>query len=281
MQLIQPKFVKSFNCLADKCPSTCCREWNITWRESELQRLASCTDNGIKEKIPEAFYKNGVYYSIKHGEDGYCPFLLDNGLCGIHKNAGEQYLSYVCREYPRIARAVGDTIIKTCKTACFHVMDMILSDTQCMTTEQGCAADTMAIITPDSEISRRSKLFHNYSYILKRDSLPYYNKEKAKRLFTEIFGFELLTADTEDPAAEMSLARAVFLELMINGFRPEASDEANRRCLELCLDWVRLALSGAVRYSESRSQLVLTMCDISSFLLSKTAVITEYLSQRI
>ncbi len=284
MQLIQTKLVSEFNCLAADCPSTCCKEWNIIWRESEVKKLASCSNTEISNKISEAFCKDGIYYSIKHGEDGRCPFLLENGLCTIHKNVGEQYLSYVCREYPRITRVIGNIAIKSCKTACCEVMDKILNDKDCMETESTDSINIEAIITPENECSDRLAIFDNFFRRLWHEKLPYYNKEEIKRIFSDIFDFELIISDEENidrkfccENAESNLVKAVFLEWMINGYKPEFTYKVNLRCLDFCLSAARLAFDGAVKYSDSRSQLVMTMCDIVSFLLSNTSKIIMYL----
>lgn len=291
--LIHSKLAGEFRCLAADCPSTCCREWNIVWHKNEVKKLALCADVGIAEKIPAAFYPNEDYYFIKHGEDNKCPFLESGGLCEIHKKLGEEYISYVCREYPRISRLFGDIMLFSCKNACYEVMDSLCRNSDSMDICRTDIIDRSAIITPDAESERYRKVFCEVSDILwsgrKLPSL--YNKEGTENIFSEIFGWRLITADSTNEAEkalseycregfEQRLESSMFMEFMIERFDPECSDEDNLRCFEFCFDAAKKAALGAAAAAEDRQQFICSVCDIVSFVLSSPQRIISYFKQK-
>ena len=41
MQYVKPDYFERFQCIADKCPDTCCAGWKIMIDESSLQKYKS------------------------------------------------------------------------------------------------------------------------------------------------------------------------------------------------------------------------------------------------
>ena len=135
----QPEFYRSFRCMGGKCPGTCCAMWVINWRSEEVERLknAECSPelNALIEKSfkSDPFNKDGgMIVDISENAVRECPFLDENHLCRIQKELGEEYLSQVCRQYPRTNIIGDDVVLRTCCASCPAVMDILLKDENAM-----------------------------------------------------------------------------------------------------------------------------------------------------
>ncbi len=127
----QSVLAAEFSCLADKCPSTCCAGWSVMWTDEEIKRLKSSVRGELAEKCAAAFQQINRYTSVTMNEEGFCPFLCD-GLCTVHRDMGEELLSYTCREYPRLTIFDGKDFLRSCRSACYAVTERLISDDDCM-----------------------------------------------------------------------------------------------------------------------------------------------------
>lgn len=132
---IQPKLYSEFQCMGNNCPDNCCHGWGqIIWTENEYDKLcsASCSDK-IKEKIGKSFIKCGKDWIINYSNNGYCAFLTEDRMCSIQRELGAEYLSSVCREYPRLFYNNKNYILRTCNSSCYHIMGMLINKEDIMT----------------------------------------------------------------------------------------------------------------------------------------------------
>jgi hypothetical protein len=74
----------------------------------------------------------------KNPGTGYC-VKLEGGLCGIQKQYGETFLSDACSLYPRITRAVGDTILITASASCPEITRLAFEQEDAMVLENATA----------------------------------------------------------------------------------------------------------------------------------------------
>lgn len=142
---IQPKYFREFRCIGGGCPESCCDGWYINWKPYELDKLKSnaCPDK-LDELIKDSFIlsDNKEYYSIKLCDDGRCPFHnRETGLCDIQKQAGEEYLGVVCKQYPRHYIEHDNQIIRWCVTSCPAVIDILMNDENAVNIEKVLARD--------------------------------------------------------------------------------------------------------------------------------------------
>ena len=115
-----------FNCIADSCPNTCCRGWNIDIEEEIYQKMQDNEDKlGISAEDWICPRKDA--YAVKLNSDGRCPMLNENNLCKVVLSLGPSYLSKVCNTYPRMIRQYGDVIEGFVTLSCFHVVDELMS----------------------------------------------------------------------------------------------------------------------------------------------------------
>lgn len=138
----QPQYYKDFQCTGDKCPVNCCYGWNIGWSKEEYEKLTNAQMSDSLHEIIEQSFKpannriSGIFdYQIKFTQNGKCPLLTENGLCSIQKELGTDYLSCICRTYPRQSFLLGNTVIRTCQCSCNNVIKLICSDENAMELE--------------------------------------------------------------------------------------------------------------------------------------------------
>lgn len=131
-KIIKLEIFDSFHCLMDKCSDNCCDEdWTIL--------IDNDTYNTYKEiGIPELEKKITNYEPhVLIKEHGKCPFILPNGLCILHKELGEEYLSMTCKSYPRFVSTYGDLYIENIGLSCPAASDWIVSlDRPCKLVEK-------------------------------------------------------------------------------------------------------------------------------------------------
>ncbi len=114
-------FLADFACLGDKCADTCCKGWGMQLDsrtkekyEKEAPELLDAVDTGEAEWIMK-----------RDPNTDYC-VKFDNGLCGIHKDKGTDFLGDACHFFPRITRSLGDTHIMTAAPSCPEVTRLAL-----------------------------------------------------------------------------------------------------------------------------------------------------------
>lgn len=93
-----PDYYKKFNCIADKCPDTCCGKWQIVIDDDSLERYQEYDGDYRPELHRKVNWKEGVF---RHGRSGKCAFLRDDMLCDMYIHMGKDSLCTTCREYPR------------------------------------------------------------------------------------------------------------------------------------------------------------------------------------
>lgn len=94
-----PKFYSDFNCIADACPDTCCKDWDIVVDDETLEFYRSSGD----EKLVNALKTDSDGDVILDFDSGVCPHLKD-GLCSVQTKYGGDKLCETCRTFPRITQ---------------------------------------------------------------------------------------------------------------------------------------------------------------------------------
>lgn len=97
MEYIYPDYYKEFQCIAGRCPDTCCAGWQIYIDKKSLKKyLHKKGDfgNRLKNSID---MKEGCFYRYNNR----CAFLNEDNLCDICLEMGEEHLCKTCARYPR------------------------------------------------------------------------------------------------------------------------------------------------------------------------------------
>lgn len=129
-----PKLYTDFSCTGADCPDNCCHGWGyILWSNKEYEKLCSlnCSED-IRSRIGNSFIRRDKdFWQINEQEKNgrtECAFLTEKGLCMIQAELGAEYLSSVCRIYPRTFYYNQNFVLKTCNSSCYRVMEMLMND---------------------------------------------------------------------------------------------------------------------------------------------------------
>lgn len=127
MYIVKTESYDKFQCIADRCPFTCCKGWEIKvdpdtlakWK-NDGQQLLSLFPKADRDK-----HSKKEEYHIKFGSDGSCPFLDTEGLCRVVTGYGEDYQPAVCRTFPRQENCLAGRKEYSLSCTCPAVIDII------------------------------------------------------------------------------------------------------------------------------------------------------------
>ena len=97
MRYTKPHFYDTFECLADRCPDTCCAGWQIMIDDESLEKYG-------KDKSPfGSRLLNGIDWSDGSFAQyqGRCSMLNEQNLCDLVIQKGDGWLCETCSRYPR------------------------------------------------------------------------------------------------------------------------------------------------------------------------------------
>lgn len=112
IQAVQPRYAASFACIGAACEDNCCTGWTVqvdkktfnAYRQSNVPQLA----DRIEKKVKRVRRLNSdVQYARIEMEPltQACPFMEEK-LCSVQREMGEDKLSDICATYPRSTRAI-------------------------------------------------------------------------------------------------------------------------------------------------------------------------------
>ena len=125
MLCFTPDFYDDFRCIADACPDSCCKEWEVDV-DSKSATFYRTLEGPLGERLRQVLKdtEDGTIMTI---ENGRCPMWRQDGLCRIHAELGHDALSQICREYPRIRHDYGDFVELGLELSCPEAARLILS----------------------------------------------------------------------------------------------------------------------------------------------------------
>ena len=89
MKHYMPDFYKQFKCTADKCPDTCCKDWEIVIDE-DTENFYKSVSGKFGDMLRSNIVTDGDGDRIfLLNEKKYCPFLDNDKLCSIQKKFGK------------------------------------------------------------------------------------------------------------------------------------------------------------------------------------------------
>ena len=126
MKVLKPFYYDDFKCIAGDCIDNCCHiQWQISIDEKTYKKYRKLKgqwgkkiNNSITRIRKDNSYLN--YGKIKLKEGG-CSLLDENGLCSIHAQLGENYLSNTCKRYPRGISKYGQIYERNLTMSCPEV----------------------------------------------------------------------------------------------------------------------------------------------------------------
>ena len=100
--MIKTTIYDKFQCIADKCPMTCCKGWAIRADGGIYDKWKSREETSyLCEKVTNKKEDGENIYHMKADSCKACVMLDEKGLCEIVKRHGDEYLSDTCASFPR------------------------------------------------------------------------------------------------------------------------------------------------------------------------------------
>ena len=124
MKYTAPSYVKKFKCAAKDCRDSCCIGWEIYADEITREKYKKMT-GALSEDIRNSLTDEGCF---RLRPDGRCPHLLEDGLCRLICECGEEALCEICREHPRFYNTYGDRTEWGIGLCCESAARIILSE---------------------------------------------------------------------------------------------------------------------------------------------------------
>ena len=144
-----PDYYKKFNCIADKCPDTCCGKWQIVIDDDSLERYQEYDGDYRPELHRKVNWKEGVF---RHGRSGKCAFLRDDMLCDLYIHMGKESLCTTCREYPRHTEEFENVREVSLSLSCPEVARILMNIT-----------DKVTFVTEEDD---EDEMFDDFDYFL-------------------------------------------------------------------------------------------------------------------
>lgn len=144
-----PDYYKRFNCIADKCPDTCCGKWQIVIDDDSLEKYQEYDGEYRPELHRRVNWKEGVF---RHCRSGKCAFLRDDMLCDMYIHMGKDSLCTTCREYPRHTEEFENVREVSLSLSCPEVARILMNIT-----------DKVAFVTEEDD---DDEVFDDFDYFL-------------------------------------------------------------------------------------------------------------------
>lgn len=132
MKITTPNYFNDFTCMANHCPDTCCKDWEIVI-DSETQKLYQELlehSHPFGKILQKHLYQEGEDTLVRLRQDKSCPFLNKTHLCEIQKQIGESYLCTTCRLFPRYENEYGNLCEMGLSFSCPAAGKIMLSQQQ-------------------------------------------------------------------------------------------------------------------------------------------------------
>ena len=128
MLIFKPDYFDRFQCIADRCPDSCCKEWDVQVDEASAALYRSLS-GPLGDRLREVLHTEGGE-TVMTILDGRCPMWRSDGLCRIQAELGEAALCKTCREFPRLTHDYGDFLELQLELSCPEAARFILTQSR-------------------------------------------------------------------------------------------------------------------------------------------------------
>ena len=118
---------QNFRCIADQCPDSCCKDWEVDVDEVSA-RVYRQLGGDLGDRLRQVMRTEDGESSMLL-EYGRCPMWRQDGLCRIQAELGHDALCKVCREFPRLHQDYGDFAEWGLELSCPEAARLIFEDT--------------------------------------------------------------------------------------------------------------------------------------------------------
>lgn len=125
MKTTYHEFYKNFSCIANLCPDSCCKEWDVVVDDDSYIKYKNATGSfGDKLRSVMTIDQDGDrIFTLNNNR---CPFWNKNMLCDIYINLGEDALCETCKRFPRIHLNYSSFEEKILSLACPEALRLML-----------------------------------------------------------------------------------------------------------------------------------------------------------
>ena len=127
MKKIVPNYYSKFKCIADKCRHSCCVGWEIDIDERSYDFYKAVGGEFGKKLKSNISLEDGTAHFIL-GDKERCPFLMENGLCELFINLGEDKRCDIFTMHPRFVNYLSDREEIGLGLTCEEASRLILSE---------------------------------------------------------------------------------------------------------------------------------------------------------
>ena len=121
-----PDFYKEFVCIANRCPDSCCKDWDVVV-DSESEAFYNTVKGKLGEKLRAVTVTDEDGDRIFTLQNERCPFWNCDELCDIYIELGEEHLCRTCKSFPRITADYTAFAEHHLSLACPEAARLILS----------------------------------------------------------------------------------------------------------------------------------------------------------
>lgn len=128
-----PSYVKEFKCIGGSCEDTCCEGWDIYIDKKTFEKYENIEDKKMNGDVNKNIFIrekcNNIkinYAQIKLKSDKKCPFLGKDKYCSLQSKLGEEYLSNVCTNFPRVINKIDDHYEMSLDVSCIEAAKILL-----------------------------------------------------------------------------------------------------------------------------------------------------------
>lgn len=126
MILRYPAYFESFSCLAECCPDSCCKEWEVQVDDQTATRYDHM-GGSLGTDLRKFLYRDQEGDCYLRIVDGRCPMWRQDGLCRIQAQLGHDALCQTCRDFPRLTHDYGDFVERGLELSCPEAARLILN----------------------------------------------------------------------------------------------------------------------------------------------------------
>ena len=119
----------AFHCTGAQCQLSCCNDWPVPIDKSAtFDKWEKITNSELRDKLQNSVHYNETAGSwvMNKDSDSRC-VLLEKGLCSIHGELGQEYLSDTCRDYPKLDYSTQQVKVLTMQTTCPEAVRLIFN----------------------------------------------------------------------------------------------------------------------------------------------------------
>lgn len=137
VNMIYPEYVENFKCIGGACEDNCCIGWDIDVDKITFKKYFKVKDEEMKKLFQKNVHNNSEctnealdYGRIKLNKEKRCPFLNKDNYCKVQGKCGEDYLSSVCTQFPRVLNKVDDHYEMVLDLSCPEAARIVLDNTK-------------------------------------------------------------------------------------------------------------------------------------------------------